>query len=122
VRDRPIATRLCGALCAALAIRIMVTKQEARAIALGQASGAAGELPSGDEIIILDDATIECQRGWMFFYTSKRWEETKDIRYALGGNAPIIVEKSTGKLHVSGTAHPAQHYIQRFELTGNPHG
>jgi hypothetical protein len=100
----------------------MLTKQEARAIALSQASGAASELPSGDEIIILDNSTIERQWGWMFFYTSKRWQETKDIRHALAGNAPIIVEKSTGKLHIAGTAHPALYYIQRFELTGNPHG
>jgi len=100
----------------------MLTKQDARALVLAHISGAATTLPPGDEIVTVDDATIEREWGWLFFYTSKRWLEKKEFRYALIGNAPIIVEKSTGNLIVTGTAYPAEHYIQNYERTGNPHG
>ena len=74
-----------------------------------------------DEIIILDDATIEKSWGWVFFQTSKKWHETNDIEYAIAGNAPIIVEKDTGKLFFTGTAYPMEHYIQNYEKSGDPH-
>jgi hypothetical protein len=100
----------------------MLKKQDARAVALGKVSALTEALSPDDEIVILDDATIEREWGWVFFYTSKRWQETKDIRYALAGNAPIIINKSTGKLFETGTAYPVEHYIQAYERTGSPHG
>src|SRR4051812_3066736 len=100
----------------------MLKKQDAIAVILGKVSGLTDALLPDDEIVILDEATIERNWGWVFFYTSKRWQETKDIRYALLGNAPIIVDKSTGKVFDTGTAYPVEHYIQAYEHTGNPHG
>ena len=84
--------------------------------------GPSPNLPEDDEIIILDDATIEKSWGWVFFQTSKKWHETNDIKYAIAGNAPIIVEKDTGKLFFTGTAYPIEHYIQNYEKSGDPHG
>jgi hypothetical protein len=73
-------------------------------------------------IIILEGQTIEKPWGWVFFYTSRKWHETGDIRYALAGNAPIIVERLTERLLATGTARATEHYMENYERTGSPHG
>jgi len=67
-----------------------------------------------DEPSIADDATREENFGWVFFYNTKRFLESGDMQWALGGNAPLIVDRRTGELHVTGTAHPIEHYIEEF--------
>ena len=58
----------------------------------------------------------------MFFYTSKKWLKTNELCYAVAGNAPFIVLRSSGEVIVTGTAHGTDYYINKFEETGNPHG
>lgn len=99
----------------------MITRKRARELVSNEVCGFRRELPDDDEIIILDDATIEKPWGWVFFYTSKKWHETNDIRYAVAGNAPIIVERESGRLIITGTAYPIQHYIQNYEQDGSAH-
>lgn len=64
--------------------------------------------------MILDDETIEKNFGWVFFYDSKEHAETSDFRYALAGNAPIVVTRD-GVIHETGTALPLEKYLERFE-------
>jgi hypothetical protein len=78
-------------------------------------------LAAGNEIIIVDEATIERPWGWVFFYTSRKWHETRDVRYALAGNAPLIVDKTQGDIYVTGTAYPIAYYIANYERHGDPH-
>ena len=80
------------------------------------------DFSADDEIIILDSSTIGRVWGWVFFFTSKKWHETRAIKYAIAGNAPVIVEKFSGRLLFTGTAHPVEYYIENFERGGNPHG
>ncbi|GAB4037256.1 YrhB domain-containing protein [Spirosoma gilvum] len=54
--------------------------------------------------------------GWIFFYQSKEFIETGNIRYAFGGNSPIIVNKQTGELSKTGTAHPIEYYIEQYKI------
>ena len=61
---------------------------------------------------MLESMTIERDFGWMFFYGSKHPE----IR--LLGNAPIIIEKLNGALHVTGTGHPPEFYLDNFAKYG----
>ena len=75
-----------------------------------------------NEIIIVDESTIEKPWGWVFFYTSKKHKETKGMPYAIAGNAPMIVERSSGRLIPTGTAHPINYYIENYERTGNSSG
>ncbi|MBN8469455.1 hypothetical protein JYJ95_23385 [Corallococcus exiguus] len=70
---------------------------------------------AGAELIVRDEHTIEREFGWVFFYTSKRYVETGDPAFLLGGNAPMIVDRMTGELHVTGTAYPVEHYIAEYE-------
>ena len=80
------------------------------------------EQPSNDCYVIVENETIEKEWGWVFFYTSKKWLETNELIYAVAGNAPFIVERSTGKIIITGTANGITHYIERFEATGDPNG
>jgi hypothetical protein len=75
----------------------------------------------GDSLVVLDKATIEKPWGWVFFYTSRLWQETGDDRYLIGGNAPFIVERESGRMLVLGTALPLEHYIAFYEKYGDPH-
>ncbi len=52
--------------------------------------------------------------GWVYFYNSKEYAETGDFLCALAGNAPLIVDRDEGKLYVTGTAEPFEHYLREF--------
>lgn len=64
---------------------------------------------------ILENETIEKDWGWIFFYQSKVYIESGDFRDMLGGNAPIFIDKKTGKLSYAGTAFGIDHYIKEYE-------
>jgi Immunity protein 35 len=100
----------------------MITKEQARDLVAKEVCGQPDWLPEDDELIIFDESAIEKPWGWVFLHTSRKWLETKDFRYALVGNAPTLVERSTGKLIATGTALSIESYIENYERTGNPHG
>jgi hypothetical protein len=100
----------------------MITKDEARELVAKEVCIRPDWLAEEDELVIFDEFTIEKPWGWVFFHGSKKWMETKDIKYAIAGNSPIIVEKETGNLIFTGTAHETEYYIENYEKTGNPHG
>lgn len=54
--------------------------------------------------------------GWLYFYDSSAHIETGAASETLTGNAPLIVDKSDGKLYITGTAHPIEHYLQEYRL------
>jgi hypothetical protein len=76
-----------------------------------------------DEIILLEEETIEKKLGWIFFYNSKFATEfhTKNPNskklcgFELGGNAPFIVDRFTKKIHYTGTADSIENYIETYE-------
>jgi len=62
---------------------------------------------SNGPLIVVDSSTREKPYGWVFFYCTKLWWETRDIRYLLAGNGPIIFDARTQRIHQLGTAtHP----------------
>lgn len=93
----------------------MVNREEARRLVFERVIGPSdlGSLA----LKLLDQHTIETEFGWVFFYNSRRYIETGDFSYALAGNAPIIVDRATGSLHITGTAHPTAEYIEEFRRT-----
>lgn len=96
----------------------MISLQEARELIENEV--ASYPQPEGDRYIILEESLIEKSWGWVFFYTSEKWHRTKELKYAVAGNAPFIVEKTTGDIIITGTAEPVQSYINRYESTGGP--
>jgi hypothetical protein len=66
------------------------------------------------ELTICDQLTRAEDFGWVFFYDSRRYLETNDPAWALGGNAPIIVDKDSGVAELTGTSHPIEYYITAY--------
>ena len=46
---------------------------------------------------------IETQFGWIFFFQSKKYLETKNFIYRLAGNGPITIDKFSGDVEIFGT-------------------
>jgi hypothetical protein len=89
-----------------------MTKDEARALAFSYVRNR--ETEAGCDLVLLDSKTIEKSFGWVFFYDSKEHAETGDFRYALAGNAPLVVTRADGAIHETGTAMPLEKYLERF--------
>jgi len=90
-----------------------MTKDEARTLAIAYIKSK--ETEAGCDLVLLDSKTSERDFGWVFFYDSKQHVETGEFRYALAGNAPIVVTRAEGELHETGTALPLDHYLKQFE-------
>ena len=56
----------------------------------------------------------EHEFGWLYFYDSSKHVVTGNSGDALVGNAPLIVDRNDGKLYVTGTAHPVEHYLELY--------
>jgi immunity protein 35 of polymorphic toxin system len=82
----------------------MVNREEAHRLISEWLIGLSTQANIALELI--DQQTIETEFGWVFFYTSRRFKETEDFSDALAGNAPVIVDRAIGSLHVTGTARP----------------
>lgn len=52
--------------------------------------------------------------GWVYFYDGSVHAKTGKPGDALVGNAPLIVDRLDGKLYITGTAHPIDHYLQEY--------
>ena len=50
----------------------MITKEEARQPVAESVCGKVDWLPDDDELILLEEQTLEKPWGWVFFYTSKK--------------------------------------------------
>ena len=68
----------------------------------------------GEPLQLAKKETLEKPFGWVFFYNSKDYLETGNLIYMLAGNAPFIVDKKNGGIHVTGTAKPIENYISDF--------
>ncbi len=89
----------------------MLTLDEARAIAIKN-------LPklndSRIDLIILDECTIAKSYGWVFFFNSKQFMETRDANFAIGGNGPVVV-RHNGKCDRLTSAGVPEETIATFE-------
>ena len=52
--------------------------------------------------------------GWLYFYDGSGHVQSGRPSDAVVGNAPLIVDKADGKLYITGTAHPLEHYLQEY--------
>ena len=98
----------------------VVTKEEAREIAQAHLAEHPMEHRREDDLLIRDDLTQSHDFGWVFLYHCRGWIETRDDRFLIAGNAPLIVEASTGRLFTTGTARSLDYYILNFQQTGDP--
>jgi hypothetical protein len=69
---------------------------------------------------IVRECTLAKPYGWIFFYQSKEFLDGGNASASLAGNAPIIVDRNTSELRVTGTAKPLEHYLVEYEKTLPP--
>ena len=90
----------------------MLNFQQAREIA---EQTVAGYLLDDDACQIIESATLERAYGWVFFYQSRSYLESGNELQMLVGNAPLIINKFTGSVTLTGTALPIEHYLSQYE-------
>jgi Immunity protein 35 len=88
----------------------MITSDEAKMIAIRYLDEL--QKKSGDPLQLTK--TQEESFGWVFFYQSKEYMQTGVLSSALAGNAPFIVSRRDGAVHVLGTVHPADVYVKEY--------
>jgi hypothetical protein len=69
----------------------------------------------GDSLVVVDKWTQEKPYGWIFFFNSKRYLDTKISEYRLGGNGPVVFERDSGEVIPLGTALPTEEAIEEYE-------
>lgn len=72
------------------------------------------ERAAGEPLDIMKNQTLERSFGWVFFYNTQKYVETGEMKYMLGGNAPLIVDRINGHVHETGTAEPIEFYIDEY--------
>jgi hypothetical protein len=66
-------------------------------------------------LVVLDELTIERPYGWVFFVNTRRYAETKDRRFGVLGNGPVIFRKADQSIHkLPSGVHPDE-AIAEFE-------
>jgi hypothetical protein len=75
----------------------------------------------GISLQLLEDQTIERSFGWAFFYDAVREPGLGDFDTLLAGNAPFIIDKRDGSLHVTGTAFTIEKHLDNYERTSTPY-
>lgn len=90
----------------------MISLQEA--IIIAEEHLASRSIKIGKELQLMKERTQEFEYGWVFFYQSKKYLETGNVYYMLGGNSPFIINRNDASMEVTGTAHPVEKYIKEY--------
>jgi hypothetical protein len=91
----------------------------ARALARHQVATLA--VDSGLDLVVTPDSTLATDVGWVFFYESRRYLDSRDVHDKLLGNAPLLVTRA-GAVHLLGTERPVEAYLDDFRRSGDPYG
>lgn len=93
----------------------MLTRDGARLRVLLELRRQFGLRSGPDELVILDDYTIEREWGWVFFYTSRGCQDG-DMRYGLVGGGPYLVNRHDGSIRETGSARSVEYYVAEYEV------
>lgn len=67
------------------------------------------------DFMIKEDKIVERDFGWVFFYAPRRYLTTRDRKYLIPGNGPLVVYRSTGSTEFLGTSRPPNVAIEILE-------
>lgn len=74
----------------------------------------------GMELTIPHESIIKKPYGNIFYYITKKYYETRNDKYGLAGNAPFLVENTTGNIIDFGTARSIEYYLKEYEAGRYP--
>ena len=66
----------------------------------------------GDDLILVK--VVEFSDGWLFFFNSKNYHETKNFLYNLIGLGPVIVDNKEGYVYQAGSGRTEGEWIDEF--------
>lgn len=89
----------------------MIDKQQAENIA----AEFLREIQTGSLVPLQLMDRRELAYGWLYYYQSKVFLESRNMSDMLAGNAPFLIDKADGSVHVFGTADPVETYIEEYE-------
>lgn len=64
------------------------------------------------QVVLHRGLTLEHEFGWVFFWGPS------DPLILVAGNAPLIVDRKDGSIHVTGTAYPTERYVENYARVG----
>jgi hypothetical protein len=91
----------------------MLTEADARQKVMSLVAEWGRHIKGG--LVVVDEMTLTKPYGWVFFYNSRLYLETRDILHAVAGNGPVVVLADTGEVVTLGTARPSEDEIAGFE-------
>ena len=91
----------------------MISEKEALEIAERFVAAQCAHVEGGGAIV--PEHTIEKSYGWIFFYNSRRYLETGNFLEALGGNGPLVVERTDGRINTLSSGKAPEVSIAEFE-------
>ena len=79
---------------------------------------AAINRPGQQPMVVVDEATVQRDYGWVFYYTTRRHRETGALEDYVAGNSPILVTRHDGVLHPMGASRTVEQYLADYERLG----
>ena len=73
------------------------------------------DLSSQHAFVIQEELTTERAFGWVFFYSTQKYLETRDPQYLVPGNAPLVVQRRDGSVEHLPASIPPARAIEIFE-------
>jgi len=68
--------------------------------------------------VVLEDKTLERPYGWVFFWQSREYAKTGDIKDAFAGNAPIVFNRFSWEYRFIPTGlDPLEERLKEYEAT-----
>lgn len=92
----------------------MMNREKAEKLAQREIQRIA--MQAGDEFVLCSEDTIERGFGWLFFYQSKAFIDSGELKYRLAGNGPIVVEKDSGNVTIHGSVPSVEEIIAKLEI------
>jgi hypothetical protein len=92
----------------------MLTYREAESIAQAEI-----DIPTAGRCVLLREYTISKPYGWVFFYQSRKYVETRNPDEALMGNLPFLIDRFDGRLRYKGRGR-IETFLAEYEATLPP--
>jgi hypothetical protein len=67
-----------------------------------------------DDALVLGQS-VTFDDGWLFYFVSKKYLETRDLQYRLIGAGPVIVGRENGDVYQGGSGYMEEEWINQFK-------
>ena len=91
----------------------MITREQAEKLVYAHINRPDAGWPGKPEMILT--RTDERELGWLVYWTSRLYHETRDFRHAIVGTGPYLVSREDGSLYGPGSAPPLEERIREAE-------